>query len=353
MATPSPNAELQIGLHRLDANRYSVELQSRPPDSDADMAPVRGTTTFDLEVLRTAEWEGPDTVGKLLTERLFADPAILTHYQQACVAAETAEAVLRVRLFIGPTAPELHALKWELLRDPRTGTILATRERVVFSRYLSSHDWRPVRLRPQEALRALVVIANPTDLGKYKMAPVDVDGERKRARDALGEIPIVEVTGPETFPHLIDRLREEFDILYLVGHGALIDGEPTLWLESSTGARTSGPAGTWSTASASCRARPDWSCLPHARAPAPAPAPKLRSGKRAFSPRSGRGWPRRASPPSWPCKATSSWTRSSGSCLCSSASSGATARSTAPWLRAGPGPRPLRLLGSRPLPPPH
>ncbi|MGC1721363.1 MAG: CHAT domain-containing protein [Isosphaeraceae bacterium] len=241
MATPSPNAELQIGLHRLDANRYSVELQSRPPDSDADMTPVRGTTTFDLEVLRTAEWEGPDTVGKLLTERLFADPAILTHYQQACIAAETAVAVLRVRLFIGPTAPELHALKWELLRDPRTGTILATRERVVFSRYPSSHDWRPVRLRPQEALRALVVIANPTDLGKYKMAPVDVDGERKRARDALGEIPIVEVTGPETFPHLIDRLREEFDILYLVGHGALIDGEPTLWLESSTGASDKRP----------------------------------------------------------------------------------------------------------------
>ena len=49
MVSPTPTAELEIGLHRLDANRYAVELRSRPPDSDADMAPVRGTTTFDIQ----------------------------------------------------------------------------------------------------------------------------------------------------------------------------------------------------------------------------------------------------------------------------------------------------------------
>lgn len=154
MSTTQSTAELEIGLHRLDTNRYSVELRSRPPDSDADMAPVRGATSFDLQKVQLAEWDGADAVGKALTDRLFADPAVLTHYQQACTAAETAGAVLRVRLFIGPTAPELHALKWELLHDPRTGKPLATRERVLFSRYLTSHDWRPVKLRPQDSLRA-------------------------------------------------------------------------------------------------------------------------------------------------------------------------------------------------------
>ncbi len=69
------------------------------------MAPVRGTTTFDLQKLQLAEWDGADAVGKALTDRLFADPAVLGHYQEACTAAETAGAVLRVRLFIGPTAP--------------------------------------------------------------------------------------------------------------------------------------------------------------------------------------------------------------------------------------------------------
>src|SRR4051794_35042073 len=98
MATPSPTAEIEIGLHRLDANRYSVELRSRPPDSDTDMAPVRGATSFDLEALRTAGWDGPDAVGQSLAERLFADPAILEHYRQACTAAEAAGAVLRIRL---------------------------------------------------------------------------------------------------------------------------------------------------------------------------------------------------------------------------------------------------------------
>jgi hypothetical protein len=235
MASPPPTAELEIGLHRKDANHYSVVLRSRPPDSDADMAPVEGTMTFDIPKVQAAEWDGAEATGKALTERLFFDPAVLAHYQQACTAAETARAVLRVRLFIGPTAPELHALKWELLRDPVTGKLLATREWILFSRYLSSNDWRPVKLRPKDSLRALVVIANPSDLGKYQMAPVDVEGERKRAEDALGEIPIVEVTGPGTFSSLISRLREEFEILYLVAHGALKDGDPILWFESATG----------------------------------------------------------------------------------------------------------------------
>jgi SIR2-like domain/CHAT domain len=235
MPPPSPTAELEIALCRLDANRYSVELRSRPPDSDADMAPVRGTTSFDFDKVHVAEWDGAEAAGKALSDRLFADKDVLAHYQQACTAAETAGAVLRVRLFIGPTAPEPHALKWELLCDAVTGKPLATRERVLFSRYLSSHDWRPVKLRPQDSLRALVVIANPSDLGEYQMASADVDGERKRARDALAEISVTEVIGPETFTRLIDWLREEFDILYLVAHGAVIDGEPVLWLEDIAG----------------------------------------------------------------------------------------------------------------------
>jgi len=54
MATPSPTAELEICLHRLDANRFSVELRAWRSDSDADAADERGEATFDLESLRTA-----------------------------------------------------------------------------------------------------------------------------------------------------------------------------------------------------------------------------------------------------------------------------------------------------------
>jgi hypothetical protein len=106
MSSPSLTAELEIGLHRLDAKRYSVELRSRPPDSDADMAPVRGTTTFDLQKVRVAEWDGAEAACRALTGHLFSDRAVLANYQQARATAETAGAVLRVRLFIGPTATE-------------------------------------------------------------------------------------------------------------------------------------------------------------------------------------------------------------------------------------------------------
>jgi hypothetical protein len=226
---------LEIGLHRREANLYAVELRSRSPDSDADPSPGEGTATFDFQELQVAGWDGAEAVGQALTDRLFSHSKVLAYYQKACTAAERDGAVLRIRLFIGPTASELHALPWELLRDPDSGRLLATRERVLFSRYLSSHDWRPVKLRPRAKLRALVAIANPGGLDERQFPPVDVEGERKRAGEALGEIPIVEVTGPSTFDGLIERLREEFDVLYLVAHGTVDDGEPFLWLESADG----------------------------------------------------------------------------------------------------------------------
>ena len=66
-----------------------------------------------------------------------------------------------------------------------------TNQNIYFSRYLSSLDWRPVHLRPKSLMRALVAIANPSNLSEYQnLAPIDVEGELNRARQALGAIPI-------------------------------------------------------------------------------------------------------------------------------------------------------------------
>ena len=51
------------------------------------------------------------------------------------------------------TPPSYTELRWETLRDPRDGAALLAGEGLLFSRYLSSADWRPVRLRPQSELR--------------------------------------------------------------------------------------------------------------------------------------------------------------------------------------------------------
>jgi hypothetical protein len=232
-------ADLEIGLHRRDADSYGVELRFSQPGSDADVRLVRGGPSpvhLDFERLRALSLDSA-AYGQLLGESLFADPAVWTAFAQARSTAQALEVGLRLRLFIGPSAPELHSLRWETLRDPQDGTPLLTGEQVLFSRYLSSLDWRPVRLRPQADLRALVVIANPANVTDYQLAPLDVAGELERARSGLGSIPVTPLTsgGSATLGNVSAHLRDGYDILYLACHGALVKGVPHLWLESEAG----------------------------------------------------------------------------------------------------------------------
>jgi CHAT domain-containing protein len=72
------------------------------------------------------------------------------------------------------------------------------------------------------------------------MAPVDVAGEVARAQTGLGDIPTTVLDGradrpTATLSALADALRAEHHILYLVCHGALVEGEPCLWLERLPG----------------------------------------------------------------------------------------------------------------------
>lgn len=247
-------ADLEISLHRHSTEAYAVEFRFSQPDSDADIRLATGEPAlaqFELEELNQLIFDPPE-YGRTLTKNLFSDSAVQSAFAQALTSAQSLNAPVRLRLLIGPSAPELHNLLWETLRNPQDNTPLCTNENILFSRYLSSLDWRPVRLRPQGDLRALVAIANPSNLGDYDLAPVDIDGELSRAQSSLNNIPIASLPGPEgtgrsTLNNLIDCLRdgnqeEGFDILYLVCHGALIKGQPWLWLEDDSGkvARVSG-----------------------------------------------------------------------------------------------------------------
>jgi hypothetical protein len=243
-------AELEIGLHRRDAGSYSVEFRFSQPESEADVRLAQSQSTqvtFDFDQLRELAFDA-EAYGKKLTQDFFADETVGNAFSQARTSAQSLEYPLRLRLLIGPSAPELHGLRWETLRDPQDDTPLCTNENLLFSRYLSSLDWRPVRLRPKGGLNALAVIANPSDLADSNLAPVDVESELNRAKGALGEIPLTPLpdeAGSQyaTLDNLVASLRqEEYDILYLVCHGALVKEEPWLWLEDDQGkvARTSG-----------------------------------------------------------------------------------------------------------------
>ena len=232
--------EIEIALHAQE-KKYEVDLHFDRSDSEADTAPIRGETGLDLEALRALSDDRTE-YGKALYQDVFADPKIRSGFENGCAVAEASEMPVRARLLIDQNAPELHALCWEALRDPKNGELLVTRERFLFSRFLSADDWRPVRFRARDEFRALVAIANPSNIGDYKpggrpLPPLDVPGETKRATDGLGKIPslVLSATGSASFNGILSKLREGYDILFLVCHGALIEGEPRLCLEDESG----------------------------------------------------------------------------------------------------------------------
>ena len=239
--------DLEIGLHRRDGQTWTVELQCNLSDQDVDVRLVREGPSFNLDELRRLTLDDV-AYGRLLTSTLFGIADVRELFAKARGAAETQDVPLRLRLFVGPNAPELHDVRWEALRDPDRDASLLTSENILFSRHLSSLDWRPVGVRPRTGLRTLLMIANPSDLDAYRpggrlLAAVDVDGELQRARQALqfGELTELASGGRASLEELLRSLHDErgYDILYLVCHGFVARDEPQLLLEAGG----DGPAG--------------------------------------------------------------------------------------------------------------
>jgi hypothetical protein len=257
-------ADLEIALSP-EGEKYRVEMQLSLPGSDAPSGLTKAALAqFDTEALDGLGGQ-PEEYGKTLSGSLFTAEeakAAGAFFKTARDVAAATGATLRVRLKIPPTAPALHPLRWETLRDPKpeTEAFLFTDGRTPFSRFLTSGDLRPVETRPREDLKALVVIANPTDLKSiWKLAEVKVADVLKHAREGLKEIPLhalcrldegdapvsgVEILGLPTLENLGAHLYSRYDILYLVCHGKLetqvVKGDGTrrvakLWLERKDG----------------------------------------------------------------------------------------------------------------------
>lgn len=182
MSVESNYGELEIALHRAQRGVHEVVLRLHDPQSQAEVAPVRGRAPIDVDELATQAV--PDAYGRMLAAQVFADGAVRALYQRARAALERAGLLLRVRIAIEATAPELHDVRWELLRDPETDAPLATSERIVLSRFMrSSQDWRPIRLRPRARLRAVIAVSAPSNAADYGLAPFDPAGALLAAAD--------------------------------------------------------------------------------------------------------------------------------------------------------------------------
>jgi hypothetical protein len=231
--------DLEIGLHRREADTYTIELRFSHPGGEIETRLIGGDLPrIHADVAKFRQLiRNPAEYGNALWTTFFGEPKVQSAIAQALAAAHVRDHPLRVRLFIGPSAPELHALRWETLRHAESRRSLLTDENLLFSRYLSSLDWHPIELRPRTDLRALVVVANPKGLEADGLSPVDVEGETQRARLGLGTIAVTELVSPgtATLENITRHLHDGCDILYLVCHGALTPAGPLLWLENESG----------------------------------------------------------------------------------------------------------------------
>ena len=119
--------------------------------------------------------------------------------------------------------------------------------------------------------------------------------ELAAARAGLGDIAAIELAtrGQVTLNNMAARLRDGYDILYLVAHGMLVDGEPWLFLEKEDGTADRVPGRELVTRIQELDDRPRLVVLVSCQS---AGAGKDQSPRRttARSPAWGRGWRRRA-----------------------------------------------------------
>lgn len=231
-------ADLELQLHRKASRRYGVELVFNSPASRAPIKPLGDrevTVKIDHAQLRAAALSSAD-YGTLLGQMLFGD-SLAAGFAQCRAVAEQQSRPLRVRLLIGAGAPELHAVRWETLRVPGDSMPLALSPELRFSRQLGSADWKPVALRPRATLRALIVVAAPSDLDLARFGPIDVAGERARATSGLAgaRTTVLAAPGHASLAALRATLRDGYDIVYLIAHGIIVDDEPWVFLETSDG----------------------------------------------------------------------------------------------------------------------
>ena len=195
---------------------------------------------LDLAALRLLKDDEP-AYGAALTSMVLRPADVGPFYQEALAVTESSELKLHVRLHLNAPA-EFHAVRWESLRDPTTGAPIATLSSVLLSRYLSSPDWRPIPVLARHDLRALAVVAGPSDIGGYAargatLAEVDVEVELERASKALATFNQVQKLGrgQATLAAILEALEKGVDVLYLVCHGAVSGDVPLVYLEGPDG----------------------------------------------------------------------------------------------------------------------
>jgi hypothetical protein len=141
----------------------------------------------------------------------------------------------RIRLRIDAAAPELHAIPWELLRDPGddgAAQDLAAMAATPFSRYMAGR-WQPGSPVLKRPVRVLVAIAAPENLAKFDLEPIDPDEEWTLLQEAAAgqaDIELTQLEQPCTLLGLEEELKKGYHVLHFVGHGAFVKDHVALFM---------------------------------------------------------------------------------------------------------------------------
>lgn len=256
-------ADLEISLHRSSTaeedGEYVVEFRFNQPGSEVEIRqdPARPSLVkLDLAALRALP---PAQYGIELSKALFTEE-VGDAFAKARAAADALDLALRLRLVAGASAPELNGVAWETIVDPDGGQPLCLSQRLLFSRYLGSADWRSVRLRLKGDLRALCIAASPANLSDYRLPPLDAAKEIERVRSGLDGIPVDALPAEgkrASLQALTAQMHAaEYDILVVVCHAAHRPGGDIFYLEDEQGRVNATPGAELASVLQGLEARP-------------------------------------------------------------------------------------------------
>ena len=221
----------EITIQRKSGDVWPVVVEQ---STSGVFLPVRDEGTLQLDLTELASQSTPKDYGLVLGRALFHDEV-----RDAFVQALTkSEDYLRVLLFV--EADDLKTLRWERLCAPleRGWDFLALTQRAPFCLYLPSLTDRRFPPIGRRDLRALVLVASPDGLERYRLQPFDVMAAVSSVRAALGEIPcdvlarMEGAVGPPTLDALCERITaEHYTLLHVVCHGQFLreSGETVLY----------------------------------------------------------------------------------------------------------------------------
>ena len=235
-------------------NSYEFEITIQRPYGDnswpvvARMKQPDGLTTHtegrfhlseeDFQELTELK-ENAKEYGIYLGKALFRDDVERTFVR----ALSKSQDHLRILLSL-ETNDKLRTLHWERLCAPIDSSgnwnHLARDQRLPFSLYIPTIIDRRFPPIGRRDLRALVLVASPSNLGKYQLDPFDVEAAVSSVQGALGEIPcsilandIEGAVGAPTLKNLCEHLtnaKKPYTMLHFICHGRVLsDGETALY----------------------------------------------------------------------------------------------------------------------------